>query len=84
MSHRLAKNNELSKVPDVTIFRPENLDLSSIPEDAIVTDEDTKGLKRAHRKADKIIQYAADIKLIASFHYKKKNFHLVKLLEVCV
>jgi hypothetical protein len=27
------------------------------------------------------MDYAADVKLIASFHYKKKNFHLVRLLE---
>ena len=45
--------------------------------------QDTKSLKKAHRRADRIIEYAADVSLIASFHYKKKNFHLVKLLEVC-
>ena len=39
-------------------------------------------MKKAHRRADRIIEYAADVSLIASFHYKKKNFHLVKLLEV--
>ena len=44
--------------------------------------QDTKSLKKAHRRADRIIEYAADVSLIASFHYKKKNFHLVKLLEV--
>ena len=75
------KNDQMSSVPDLSIYRPEKPDLSDIPADAIVTDDDTKGLRRAHKKADRIIQYADDIKLIASFHYKKKNFHLVKLLE---
>ena len=28
-----------------------------------------------------IIEYATDVALIASFHYKKRNFHLIKLLE---
>lgn len=76
------KNNQLKDIPDFSVYRPEKPDLSGIPDDAFVTEEDTKSLRRAHRKADKIIQYAADIKLIASFHYKKKNYHLVKLLEV--
>ena len=78
------KNNQLKDIPDFSVYRPEKPDVSDIPADAFVTDEDTKSLRRAHRKADKIIQYAADIKLIASFHYKKKNYHLVKLLEVCM
>jgi hypothetical protein len=72
--------------PDVTIFRPEGADGSNNddylpPLDAIVTAEDTRGLRKAHRRADRIIAHATDIKLIASFHYKKRNFHLVKLLE---
>lgn len=68
--------------PDVTIFRPKGgVDTSDLPEDAFVTEEDTKALKAAHRRADKIISFASDIKLIASFHYKKRNYHLVKLLE---
>ena len=46
-----------------------------------MTEEDTRALKRAHKKADRIMSYAADITLIASFHYKKKNYHLVRLLE---
>ena len=75
------KNNKVNNVPDISIYRPEKPDLSDIPADAIVTEEDTKSLRRAHRRADKIIQYAADVKLIASFHYSKQNFHLVKLLE---
>ena len=68
-------------MPDYTIYRPENPDVSDIPADAFVTDEDARGLRRAHRRADKIIEFATDVSLIASFHYKKKNFHLVKLLE---
>jgi hypothetical protein len=76
------KNDEQSSIPDISIYRPKTPDLRDVPEDAFVTEEDTKSLRRAHRKADKIIKYAADVKLIASFHYKKNNFHLVKLLEV--
>jgi hypothetical protein len=71
-----------SKMPDFTLVKNQNPDVSNIPLDAFVTVEDTKSLKKAHRKADRIIEYAKDIKLIASFHYKKKNYHLVKLLEV--
>eukprot|EP01035_Chromulina_nebulosa_P027012 gene27012-35454_t len=74
-------NRKYASVPDFTIVRPEKPDISDIPADAFVTDEDTKSLKRAHRKADRVIEYAADMKLIASFHYRKKNFHLVRLLE---
>jgi hypothetical protein len=76
------KNDIQNNIPDMLIYRPEKPDLSNIPPGAIVTEEDTKSLRKAHRKADKIIQYAADVKLIASFHYSKQNFHLVKLLEV--
>jgi hypothetical protein len=74
-------DEKYAKIPDYTIVRPEKPDISDIPMDAFVTDEDTKSLKKAHRRADRIIEYAADVSLIASFHYKKKNFHLVKLLE---
>ena len=74
-------DKKYDKIPDVTIFRPEKPDLSDIPADAFVTDEDTKGLRKAHKRADRIMEYANDVALIASFHYKKKNFHLVKLLE---
>ena len=56
-------------------------DLSDVPDDAFVSDEDTRSLKKAHKRADRIIEHAADVALIASFHYKKKNYHLVKLLE---
>ena len=56
-------------------------DKEEIDEEYLVTDEDTKSLRKAHRRADRIIEYASDVKLIASFHYKKRNFHLIKLLE---
>ena len=49
--------------------------------ESFVTEEDTRNLRKAHRRADRIIEYAADVALIASFHHKKKNYHLVKLLE---
>lgn len=55
---------------------------SEITEEDIVTEEDTKSLNRAHRRADKIMEYADDVKLMGSFHFKKKNYHLVRLLEV--
>eukprot|EP01041_Mallomonas_annulata_P005818 gene5818-11738_t len=74
-------DEKFKNMPDYTIFRPENPDVSDIPADAFVTDEDSKGLRKAHRRADRIMEYATDVALIASFHYKKKNFHLVKLLE---
>jgi hypothetical protein len=67
--------------PDYSVVRNPNPDLSDIPKDALVTEEDTKALRKAHRRADRIMEYAADVSLIASFHYKKKNFHLVKMLE---
>lgn len=57
-------------IPDFTLVKNPNPDISDLPEDAFVTEEDTKGLKRAHRKADRIIQYADDVSLIASFHYR--------------
>lgn len=73
--------DEFAALPDFTLVKNPSPDVSDLPADAFVTEEDTKGLKRAHRRADRIIQYADDVSLIASFHYKKKNFHLVKLLE---
>jgi hypothetical protein len=64
------------------LHRPEQPDLSNITPEALVTAEDTVGLQRAHRRADRIIEYATDMRLMGSFHYKKRNFHLVRLLEV--
>jgi hypothetical protein len=72
---------EYSNAPDVSIMRPANPDLSDLPADAFVTEEDTRSLRRSHKRADRIISYASDVSLIASFHYKKKNFHLVRLKE---
>ena len=72
-------SEELRGLDDVTI-RGKG-DISNVPADSIVSDEDTKALKRAHRRADRIMEYADDLKLIASFHYRKRNFHLVKLLD---
>ncbi len=75
-------DEKYNKIPDYSLFRSPTTDAPSpIPASAVVTEEDTKALKKAHRKADRIIQYAADMTLIASFHYAKKNYHLVKLLE---
>lgn len=76
-------DEKYNKIPDISLFRSPTSDTapSTIPADALVTEEDTKALKKAHRKADRVIQYAADLTLIASFHYKKKNYHLVRLLE---
>lgn len=77
-------NTHFASIPDVNLFRPEKPDLSRIDQNAIVTDEDTKSLERAHKKADRLMSYAEDVKLIGSFHYAKKNYHLVKLLEPIV
>ena len=69
-------------VPDYALVKGSgSSDGDAVPESSLVTDEDSKALRKAHRKADRIIEYATDISLIASFHYKKRNFHLVKLLE---
>ena len=74
-------DTKYSNRPDFEIVRNANPDMSDVPSDAIVTNEDTAALRKAHRRADRIMEYAADVSLIASFHYKKRNFHLVKLLE---
>ena len=75
-------DEKYNKIPDYSLFRSPSTDSPTpIPANAVVTEEDTKELKKAHRKADRIIQYAADMTLIASFHYAKKNYHLVRLLE---
>ena len=72
--------------PDFTLVTSaQSSDPSSdltLAEGAIVSEEDTKSLRRAHRRADYIIERAIDMKLIASFHHRKKNYHLVRLLEV--
>jgi hypothetical protein len=65
--------DEFASLPDFTLIKNPNPDISDIPADAFVTEEDTKGLKRAHRRADRIIQYADDVTLIASFHYKVRH-----------
>ena len=73
-------DEKFGNVPDMSVARGSG-DLSDVPSESFVTEEDTKSLRKAHRRADRIIEYAADVALIASFHHKKKNYHLVKLLE---
>lgn len=68
-------------VPDFDIIKSSNADLSSIPSEAFISEEDTLSLRKAHRKADRIIAYADDMSLIGSFNFKKRNYHLVRLLE---
>ena len=65
----------------ISINRPPPV-FPEITEEDLVSEEDTKSLNRAHRRADKIMEYAEDVKLMGSFHFKKKNYHLVRLLEV--
>ena len=75
---------EMESIDDFTIIRAGTGavdDKNVVAQESLVSDEDTKSLRRAHRRADRIMEYASDIKLIASFNYKKKNFHLIKLLE---
>lgn len=67
---------------DYNLIKPNIIDTSDLDPEAFVTEEDAKGLRRAHKKADRILEYAKDVKLMASFHYRKRNFHLVRLLEV--
>ena len=76
-------NPKYDAQPDISIFRPKDGEdpAADLPADAFVTEADTKSLRKAHRRADRIMSYASDIKLIATFHYKKRNFHLVKLLD---
>ena len=74
-------DEKYQNMPDFTIVRQDKADLSNVSPEAFVTEEDTKSLKRAHRRADRIIEYADDISLLASFHFKKKNYHLCRLLE---
>eukprot|EP01032_Pedospumella_encystans_P011004 gene11004-12834_t len=64
----------------ISINRPPPV-FPEITEEDLVSEEDTKSLNRAHRRADKIMEYAEDVKLMGSFHFKKKNYHLVRLLE---
>jgi len=74
-------DEKYQNMPDFTIVRQEKADLSNVSPESFVTEEDTKSLKKAHRRADRIIEYADDISLLASFHFKKKNYHLCRLLE---
>lgn len=48
----------------------------------VVSDEDVKSLLRAHTRADRILEYGADVKLMGSFQFERQNFHLLQLLEV--
>ena len=73
------RSAELEGMEDFTLVRASKN--TEIADDSLITDEDSKALRRAHRRADRIMDYADDLKLIASFHYRKRNFHLVKLLE---
>lgn len=47
---------DMDNIPDFAIYRPKIPNLTNIPEDAFVSTEDSRGLRLAHRKADKIIQ----------------------------
>lgn len=76
-------SESFSAMPDYTLIRSEGLPDPAIPTDPqfLVTEEDTISMKSAHRKADRITREASDVSLIASFHYQKRNVHLVRLLE---
>ena len=78
-------NATMAAIPDITLIRgPEGApgsEMSNVDPIALVTEDDTKSMNVAHRKADKITSEASDVSLIASFHYQKQNYHLVKLLE---
>jgi len=75
-------NATMAAMPDYTLVRgPSGANEIPVDPNLVVTDEDTASMKEAHRKADLITQEASDVSLIASFHYQKQNFHLVKLLE---
>ena len=74
-------DEKFGSMPDYALVKGPGRNADPVPESSIVTEEDSRALRKAHRRADRIIEYATDISLIASFHYKKRNFHLVKLLE---
>jgi hypothetical protein len=54
----------------------------SLPPESKMTAEDFHSLKRESKLADRIFQYAADVKYLGTFQYLKRNYHLLKLLEV--
>ena len=78
-------NETYAKMPDFTIVRggdPKvNMANDSTVAKFFVTEEDTASMKLAHKRADRITREASDVSLIASFHWQKENFHLVKLLD---
>lgn len=78
-------NATMAAMPDITLVRgPQGVpgsEMSNVDPSALVTEDDTKSMNVAHRKADRITSEASDVSLIASFHYQKQNYHFVKLLE---
>jgi hypothetical protein len=57
--------------------------VSSPLSDAVVTEEDEKWLQTEADLVDRIISsFAVDVKYFASFLYKKKNYHILRILEV--
>ncbi len=79
------ENNDEVEVEDDT--PPQQVDeeflLScGVPREAIVTEEDGESFQRAHKRADRIFSYVDDMKLLGSFHYAKRHFHLIQILEV--
>jgi hypothetical protein len=57
--------------------------ISSPLSDAVVTEEDEKWLEKEAALVDRIVSsYAVDVKYFASFHYKKKNYHILRMIEV--
>jgi len=46
-----------------------------------VTEEDEKSLQRWHRVADRYFSEVDNATLIGSYHFKKKNYHLVKIMD---
>lgn len=73
--------SDYDHIPDYSIIEDCNITVP-INEDAIITEEDTRALRRAHKKADRVLEYAEDVGLIASFSFCKQSYHLVRILEV--
>lgn len=67
-------------LPGVEV-QPIRADMADVSADLFVTDEDSRNLRRAHRKADRILDHAEDVRLIGTFLYQKRVFHLVRLME---
>lgn len=50
--------------------------------EGVVSRESSQSLYRESRFVDKIMEFAKDVKYVGSFHYRKRNYHMIRLLDV--